>query len=41
MLARNVKTKKLFAIKIISKQDAQRVSLPTFRRVLSNEVDIL
>ncbi len=41
MLARNVLTEKLYAIKIVSKEDAEKVSLSTFRRVLKNEVEIL
>ena len=41
MLARNVYSKKLFAVKIISKEDAMKVNYDVFRRVLSNEVDIL
>lgn len=41
MLARNVYTKKHFAIKIISKADAEKVSLEAFTKVLANEVEIL
>jgi serine/threonine protein kinase len=41
MLARHVYSKKLYAIKLISKQDAERVGLDKFRSVLSNEVEIL
>jgi serine/threonine protein kinase len=41
MLARNVYTKKHFAIKIVSKADAEKVSLEAFMKVLRNEVDIL
>lgn len=41
MLARNVYTKKNYAIKIVSKADAEKVSLEAFMKVLRNEVDIL
>jgi serine/threonine protein kinase len=41
MLARHVYTKKLYAIKLISREDAIKVGLETFRNVISNEVDIL
>lgn len=41
MLARNVYTKKLNAIKIVSKADAEKVSIEAFMKVLQNEVDIL
>ena len=41
MLARNIHTENLYAIKIISKDDAVKVSLSTFRKVLNNEVQIL
>ena len=41
MLARNINTENLYAIKIISKDDAVKVSLSTFRKVLNNEVQIL
>lgn len=41
MLSRNVYTKKHYAIKIISKADAEKVSIEAFMKVLRNEVDIL
>lgn len=41
MLARNIHTEKLYAIKIISKDDAEKVNLETFRKILNNEVEIL
>ncbi|CDW73506.1 protein kinase domain containing protein [Stylonychia lemnae] len=41
MLAKNIQTQKLYAIKIISKDDAEKVNLATFQRVLKNEVEIL
>jgi serine/threonine protein kinase len=41
MLARNIHNGNLYAVKIISKDDAVKVSLSTFTKVLSNEVEIL
>ena len=41
MLARNIHTGNLYAVKIISRDDAEKVSLSTFTKVLSNEVEIL
>ncbi len=41
MLARNITTEGMYAIKIVSKDDAEKVSLSTFRKVLNNEVQIL
>ena len=41
MMAKNIQTGKLYAIKIISKDDATKVNLSTFQRVLKNEVEIL
>ena len=41
MLARNVYTKKNYAIKIVSKADAEKVSIEAFMKVLRNEVDLL
>jgi serine/threonine protein kinase len=41
MLSKNIQTGKLYAIKIISKDDATKVNLATFQRVLKNEVEIL
>ena len=41
MMAKNIQTNKMYAIKIISKDDATKVNLATFQRVLNNEVEIL
>lgn len=41
MLARNVHSEKMYAIKLISKDDAEKVCLATFQKVLKNEVEIL
>ena len=40
-MAKHIQTEKLYAVKLISKNDAEKVSLATFRRILANEVEIL
>ena len=40
-MAKNIATQKLYAVKLVSKEDAEKVSLQTFNKILRNEVEIL